>query len=125
MRAAPRQGAFHPLPLRKLLPPCGRLTETVVSYRRAEALGGTMPKVKPAEEMSYEQAFQELEATVHRIEAGELPLEQALALFERGQALATRCNDLLDQAELKLRKLMPDERGGFTEADLDLEEESR
>ncbi|HLB65500.1 MAG TPA: exodeoxyribonuclease VII small subunit [Anaerolineales bacterium] len=84
-----------------------------------------MPKVKPAEEMSYEQAFQELEATVHRLEAGELPLEEALALFERGQALATRCNDLLDQAELKLRKLMPDERGGYTEADLDLEEESR
>jgi exodeoxyribonuclease VII small subunit len=83
-----------------------------------------MPKVKSPEEMSYEQAFQELEATVQKLEAGELPLEEALALFERGQALAARCNELLDGAELKLRKLMPDERGGYTEADLDLEEES-
>ncbi len=64
-----------------------------------------------------------LEATLRRLEAEELPLEEALALFERGQALAARCNELLDQAELKLRKLMPDEGGGYSEADLDLEEE--
>lgn len=83
-----------------------------------------MPKVRPPEELSYEQAFEELEATVRRLEAEELPLEEALALFERGQALAARCNTLLDQAELKLRALMPDERGGFIEGDLDLEEES-
>lgn len=84
-----------------------------------------MPKVRPPEELSFEQAFQELEAAVHRLEAEELPLEEALALFERGQALAARCNELIDQAELKLRKLMPDERGGYIETDLDLEEESR
>jgi len=82
-----------------------------------------MPKVKPPEELSYEQAFQELEATVRKLEAGEIPLEGSLALFERGQALAARCSELLDQAELKLRKLVPDERGGYAEADLSLEEE--
>ncbi|OGO08630.1 MAG: exodeoxyribonuclease VII small subunit [Chloroflexi bacterium RBG_13_66_10] len=82
-----------------------------------------MPKVKPPEELSYEQAFQELEATVRKLEAGEIPLDGSLALFERGQALAARCSELLDQAELKLRKLVPDERGGYAETDLSLEEE--
>ena len=82
-----------------------------------------MPKAKPPEELSYEQAFQELEATVRKLEAGEIPLEGSLALFERGQALAARCSELLDQAELKLRKLVPDERGGYAETDLSLEEE--
>jgi exodeoxyribonuclease VII small subunit len=82
-----------------------------------------MPKAKPPEELSYEQAFQELEATVRKLEAGEIPLEGSLALFERGQALAARCSELLDQAELKLRKLVPDERGGYAGTDLSLEEE--
>ena len=39
------------------------------------------------------------------LEAGELPLEEALTLFERGQALAARCGQLLDQAELKVKQL--------------------
>jgi exodeoxyribonuclease VII small subunit len=83
-----------------------------------------MPKPKPPDELSYEQAFQELEATVGKLEAGEIPLEESLALFERGQALAARCSKLLDQAELKLRQLVPDERGGYAEADLSLEDEA-
>ncbi len=82
-----------------------------------------MAKPKPPEELSYEQAFQELEATVHKLEAGEIPLEESLALFERGQALAARCSELLDQAELKLRQLVPDEHGGYAEVDLSLEDE--
>jgi exodeoxyribonuclease VII small subunit len=82
-----------------------------------------MPKPRPPDELSYEQAFQELEATVGKLEAGEIPLEESMALFERGQALAARCSELLDQAELKLRQLVPDERGGYAEADLRLEDE--
>jgi exonuclease VII small subunit len=46
-----------------------------------------------------------------------------MTLFERGQALAERCGELLDQAELKLRQLVPDEGGGYAETDLTLEEE--
>ena len=82
-----------------------------------------MPKAKPPEELSYEQAFQELEATVRKLEAGEIPLEGSLALFERGQALAARCSELIDQAEVKIGKLVPDERGGYAETDLRLEQE--
>ena len=78
-----------------------------------------MTKLKPPKNLSYEQAFEELEALVERLDSGDLPLEKALALFERGQALAARCSELLEQAELKLRKLVPDETGGYVETDFE------
>ena len=60
------------------------------------------------ENLTFEQAFAELEETVQKLEAGGLTLEESLALFERGQALATRCNVQLDEAELKVRQLSPE-----------------
>ncbi len=59
----------------------------------------------PVEELSYEQAFEELEGVVNLLEGDQQTLEQSLALFERGQALARRCASLLDQAELRVRNL--------------------
>jgi exodeoxyribonuclease VII small subunit len=59
----------------------------------------------PIEELSYEQAFAELEAIVSALEAEESTLEDALALFERGQGLAHYCAELLDKAELKVQQL--------------------
>jgi len=58
-----------------------------------------------APEQSFEQLYTELEATVRRLETGDLPLAESLALFERGTALAEQCNALLDQAELRVRQL--------------------
>jgi exodeoxyribonuclease VII small subunit len=55
--------------------------------------------------MTFEQAFQALQDTVTQLETGELALEETLALYERGQALARRCQDLLDQAELRVTEL--------------------
>ncbi len=63
----------------------------------------------PVDELSYEQAFQELEEVVSALEGGQQTLEQSLAFFERGQALARRCAELLDQAELRVRKLSEEE----------------
>jgi exodeoxyribonuclease VII small subunit len=57
------------------------------------------------EEMDFEQAFQALQQTVAQLETGELSLEDTLALYERGQALARRCQDLLDEAELRVTEL--------------------
>jgi len=78
---------------------------------------------KAVDKLNYEQAFGELETVVERLGTGDLPLEEALALFEKGQALATRCSELLEQAELKLRQLVPDESGGYVEVDLEGDEE--
>ena len=58
--------------------------------------------------LTFEQAFGELEETVQKLEAGGLTLEDSLTLFERGQALATRCNVQLDEAELQVRQLSPE-----------------
>jgi len=58
--------------------------------------------------LTFEQAFAELEETVRKLEAGGLALEESLALFERGQALAAHCNGQLDQAELKVCQLSPE-----------------
>jgi exodeoxyribonuclease VII small subunit len=60
------------------------------------------------DDLTFEQAFAELEETVRKLEEGGLALEQSLALFERGQALAAHCSAQLDQAELKLRQLTPE-----------------
>lgn len=59
----------------------------------------------PVEELSYEQAFAALEAVVSMLETEKRPLDEAMALFERGQALAQRCASLLEQAELRIRQL--------------------
>ncbi|MCS7178745.1 MAG: exodeoxyribonuclease VII small subunit [Anaerolineae bacterium] len=64
--------------------------------------------MKPVSEMTFEEALTELEEVVRRLEAGGLTLEESLALYERGQALAAYCNRQLDQAELKVSQLSPD-----------------
>ncbi len=69
----------------------------------------------PIEEMTYEQALNELEAIVLEFESDERTLEQALEMFERGQALARHCAQLLEQAELKIQELTSE---GLTDFDL-------
>ena len=71
----------------------------------------------PLDQLSYEQALAELEEIVAILEAEERPLDTALALFERGQALARYCAGLLDQAELKVKQI-----SGEDLIDFDLEE---
>lgn len=60
-------------------------------------------------EMGFEQALAELEAVVAQLEDTELSLEEAIALFERGQALLAHCQGQLDAAELKVRQLAVEE----------------
>jgi len=69
-----------------------------------------MAKEIPLKELSYEQAFEEMQATVAQLEQNNQSLDEAMALFERGQALARHCSELLDQAELKVQKLEQDGR---------------
>lgn len=73
-----------------------------------------LPSQVPVEQLSYEQAFAELEQIVAALESEEHPLEQALSLFERGQALARYCAALLDQADLKVQQLSGEDLIDFT-----------
>ena len=63
----------------------------------------------PVEQLSYEQALSELEAIVLNLESDQHTLEEALAIFERGQALAQHCSQLLEHAELKIQELSGEE----------------
>ena len=81
-----------------------------------------MPKTKTPDDLPFEAAFEELEALVTKLESGELSLEEALKLFERGQTLAARCSQLLEKADLRLRQLAPDAQGQAEENDLELED---
>lgn len=62
---------------------------------------------------SFEEALEELEQAVARLEQGGLTLEEALALFERGIELAALCEKALDEAELRLEKLRPAGSGAY------------
>ncbi len=65
------------------------------------------PKTKKtsSQEKSYEKAYVELQEIVTKLESGGTTLEEALALYERGRVLAKTCAELLDKAELRIRKL--------------------
>ena len=66
-------------------------------------------------ELSFEDALAQLEGVVQRLEGGDLPLQEALALYERGVTLSNHCQSLLDQAELKVTQLAGEEEEPFEE----------
>jgi len=78
-----------------------------------------MAKSKPAEkkveDLTYEEALAELEEIVSALEDEQSPLEDAIKLFERGQALASRCGVLLEAAELKVKQVVGDDVMDFEE----------
>ena len=59
------------------------------------------------EALSFEEALVVLNETLEKLEAGDLPLSEALSLYEYGMSLAKHCNEQLDTAELRLKKLAP------------------
>jgi exodeoxyribonuclease VII small subunit len=54
---------------------------------------------------AFEKLYARLEETVAKLEAGGLPLEQSIALYEEGMTLARQCQERLDESELKITKL--------------------
>lgn len=62
-------------------------------------------------ELSFEEALLGLEKIVRELEAGEIPLEQAIDNFQEGMRLAKVCRDKLDQAEQKIEMLVADASG--------------
>ena len=64
-----------------------------------------MDEATPAEELSFEAARDELEQVVQRLEDGSTSLEEALALWERGERLYAFCRERLDSAQGKVEEL--------------------
>jgi exodeoxyribonuclease VII small subunit len=70
---------------------------------------------KPVEDLTFEEALAELEGIVSALEEEQGQLEDAIKLFERGQALASRCGVLLEAAELKVKQVAGEEVLPFDE----------
>lgn len=58
-------------------------------------------------DLTYEEAYQQLEKILQALESGDLPLEESLKLYELGAALAAFCARKLDEAELRVRQWQP------------------
>lgn len=61
------------------------------------------------QDMSFEQAMNELEGLVRRLEEGRLSLEDAISSYERGTALRTHCETKLRAAKLKVEQVLGDQ----------------
>ncbi len=77
--------------------------------------GSSKKTEKPVEELTFEEALGELEGIVAALEGEQGQLEEAIKLFERGQALASRCGVLLEAAELKVKQVSGEEVLPFEE----------
>ena len=81
-----------------------------------------MPRKAKPDTPDLEQSLTELEKIVAKMEKGEQTLEQSLDDFERGMILAQNCQDSLNNAELRMKKLVKKNQGleyqDFTEDDL-------
>ena len=79
------------------------------------AKASTKKSEKPIDDLSYEEAMTELESIVDSMEGEQGSLDESMKLFERGQALVTRCNALLEAAQLKVQKLAGENLTPFEE----------
>lgn len=75
-------------------------------------MGDENPKIA---EMSFEQALKALEEVVRRLEGGEVPLDDSIALYERGEELRRHCQARLDAAQERIEKIVaaPDGQGNL------------
>ncbi|MBY0789009.1 exodeoxyribonuclease VII small subunit [Corynebacterium sp. MC-04] len=70
--------------------------------------GESNPRFKPVEELSYEEARQELIEVVRILELGQMSLDESLLYWERGEALARTCEDYLEGARHRVEKALKD-----------------
>ena len=62
-----------------------------------------------SEDLSFEKALDRLEETVDKLESDNLTMDEALEAYERGTALADRCQEHLEDAEVRIERLSSDE----------------
>jgi len=64
-----------------------------------------MPTPTPVENLSFELALKELEEIVGKLERGDVPLAESIAIYERGEALKKHCEKMLGEAEARVEKI--------------------
>ena len=66
------------------------------------------PDNTDVKKLTFEKALAELEQIVQKLERGDVPLEESVTIYERGEALKRRCEELLRQAEARVEKITLD-----------------
>lgn len=78
---------------------------------------------EPPPELSFEEAFTQMQTVIALLERGDVPLDEAVSAFERGMHLAQHCTGLLDHATLRIQALEVQNAGGFATVDIEVETE--
>lgn len=76
--------------------------------------------LKNVQDLPFEEAMNKLEELVNKLEEGDVPLEQAIAMFQDGMTLSKSCHDKLTKVESQLDQIMNDD-GEIIEVDLQKE----
>ncbi|MEX2518335.1 MAG: exodeoxyribonuclease VII small subunit [Paracoccaceae bacterium] len=71
---------------------------------------------KKIADLNFEEAMAELERVVSQLEGGQAPLDQSIALYERGEALRKHCDGRLKDAELRVQKIIAGADGAAKDA---------
>lgn len=88
----------------------------------ARASAAAQKSAAPAVDTPFETALAELEEIVRRLEQGDVPLEESIAIYERGEALKRHCDGLLKRAESRIQKIAAGPDGKAADlAPLDIE----
>jgi exodeoxyribonuclease VII small subunit len=77
-----------------------------------------MPRKPAKKEMQFEKSLNRLEAIVNMLESGNVPLTEAIKLYEEGITLSKECLKQLNDVELKLKKISKELDGSFTLEDM-------
>ena len=98
------------------------MTDQATTPSQAPGQAGTSEVDRRLEALPFDRALAELQSVVTRLEAGNLPLEESIALYEQGVRLHERCARLLGQAELRVQRLVESAGGQLRALDLSLGE---
>lgn len=71
----------------------------------------TISDTSDISQLSFEQALIALEEIVQQLESGNVPLDQSIALYERGEALRKHCQKRLDDAQARIERIVTDASG--------------
>jgi len=74
---------------------------------------------KAIDKMSFEEALEELESIVEKLERGDAPLEESINVYQRGAQLKAHCEAKLKNAQLKVEKIVLDGQGNASTEPLD------
>ncbi|GJD48685.1 Exodeoxyribonuclease 7 small subunit [Methylobacterium crusticola] len=78
-----------------------------MTVARSDASRAAAPAPGPtgAADLPFEKALEELEGIVHRLEQGNVPLDESVAIYERGEVLKRHCEALLQRAETRIQRI--------------------